>query len=84
MAKQRFNVKLMADAIIELDDAVIAAVDNDWRDQFYNLVTSQQVAKHVAYNLIVNNAKLSQLDGWADQPDENAKLITQEWEFVDD
>lgn len=84
MAKQRFGVKLMVDAIIELDDAVIAAVDSDWRDQFYNLVTPQQIAKHVAYNLIANNANLSQLDGWADQPNDYAKLITQDWEFVDD
>jgi hypothetical protein len=62
-------------AVIELDDAVIDAVDDDWRSMFYQLYTREDIAEHVGYNLVINRAKLSFLDGWADQPDENASIV---------
>lgn len=71
----KFDVELKTTVTIELDDAVIAAVDDEWRKQLYDLKTPEQIACHIAYNLVVNSAKLSQLDGWADQPDENARII---------
>ncbi len=68
-------------ATIELDDAVIDAVDDEWRQELYDLNTPEEIAEHIAYNLIVNNSRLSQLDGWADQPDNNARVI--EWPDID-
>ena len=36
--------------------------------------------RYIAYNMIANHAQLSQLDGWADQSNNNAKLIGRpEW-----
>jgi hypothetical protein len=64
------------DAEIELDQKVIDQVDDDWRKCFYNLETPEQIAKHIAYNLVINNYRLSQLDGWADLDDNMADIIT--------
>lgn len=83
MGKRRFELhfsmydEYVDSAVIELDDAVIEAVDDEWRSVFYNLHTPERVAAHVGFNLIVNHARLSMLDGWADQPDTNACVI--EW-----
>jgi hypothetical protein len=63
--------------VIELDQKVIDAVTDEWRSMFYKLNTPEEIAAHIAYNMVINNAKLSDLDGWADQPDELAKMI--EW-----
>lgn len=80
MAKQTFTVQLTGEAVVELDDAVITVVDDEWRAALYDLHGADEIAKHVAYNLIVNNLKLSQMDGWADQPDDNARVVTVAWE----
>jgi hypothetical protein len=83
MSKRRFEVDFNEyTAVIELDSAVIDAVTDEWRTVFYpSLKTAEDIAEHVAYNMIVNDAKLSQLDGWADQPDSNAKIIV--WPGLD-
>ena len=77
MGKRRFRIEQVGVAIIELDDAVIKAVDDEWRSQFYGLHTPEEIAEHVGYNLLIGRATLSQLDGWADQPDSNARIV--EW-----
>jgi hypothetical protein len=69
------------DAWIELDQAVIDAVDDNWREMFYDIHTPEEIAAHIAYNMVINNLKLSQLDGWADQPNSNAKIL--EWPDLD-
>jgi hypothetical protein len=56
---------------IEIDQRILDAVNDDWRSLFYNLVTDQQVAEHLAYNFVVNHCEdVRRLDGWADQPDD--------------
>ena len=75
MSKRSFEVSFEFDAMIELDDNVIDVVDDEWRSQLYDLHTPEDIAEHIAFNLVINNGKLSSLDGWADQPDDNAKLI---------
>ena len=66
---------LACDLEIELDDAVIDVVDDQWRHDLYNLRTPEQIAEMIGDNMIRNRASLSELDGWADQPDNNAKII---------
>jgi hypothetical protein len=75
MGKKTFKVRFEGEAVIELDDAVIAAVDDEWRSYFYSLHSPLSIAEHIAYNLVINKRKLSDLDGWADQPDENASVL---------
>lgn len=59
---------------IEVDDALLKSVDTDeWRDNFYHLTTAEEVAAHLAYNLI-RGASLASLDGFADQPEDAAEI----------
>ena len=78
---KRFMVELSTVVCIELQDAVIDVVNDEWRSHCYNLRTPKEIAEHLAYNIVINDAKLSQLDGWADQPNDNIKLLhSVEWE----
>lgn len=83
MGKRKFELgffiydQYVDSAIIELDDVVIEAVDDEWRSCFYKLYTPEDIAKHIGFNLVVNRCLLSDLDGWADQPDGNARVL--EW-----
>jgi len=65
---RRFNVELSC--VIEVDADVIRAVNKEWRGRFYHLDTPEEVAQHLAFNLLVNGASLSQLDGFADKEDD--------------
>lgn len=76
MSKRRFNLQLECSATIELDDVVIDAVDDEWRSVFYQLQTPEQIAEHIGYNLIVNNARLAIMDGFADLDDDDARVVS--------
>lgn len=80
MATKLFEISLSGTVTVEIDDQVIEAVNDDWRATFYKLRTPEEIAGHIAYNLVVNRVKLSQMDGWADQPDSNVKVVNEEWE----
>lgn len=81
MAKQKFVLELRGSAVIELDDSVIAAVDDEWRSTFYNLDTPAEIAAHIGYNILINRWGLSKLDGFADLPETGAKIVgVPEWD----
>lgn len=82
MAKRRFQLTFEVDAVIELDDQVIAAVDDNWRSFFYDLHTPENIAEMIANNML-RGADLSQLDGWADQPNSNAALQYAHWDCTE-
>jgi len=83
MANRQFEITISGVATIELDDAVIDTVDDEWREYLYDLYTPEEIAAHIGYNLVVNDARLSQLDGWCDQPDENASVVeSPDWDIV--
>ena len=75
MTKRRFSIELMATATLELDEDVINAVDDEWRSDLYDLNTPEEIAEMIGRCMIAYSSNLSDLDGWADQPNENAKLI---------
>lgn len=81
MGKRLFRVRWDVEAEVELDDHVIDVVDDEWRSYLYDLNTPGEIAEHVANNLI-RGARLSILDGWADQPDTNARIIDVDWDFI--
>ena len=59
------------DGKIELDQRILDAVNDDWREHLYDLRTDQEVAEHIAFNFVVNHIDtVQQLDGWADQPED--------------
>lgn len=73
MGTRKFRVTFEGEAVIELDDAVIGA---------YVLFSPKDIAEHIAYNLVINHARLSMLDGWADLPDDNARVVGDpDWEI---
>ena len=84
MSKKRVFVCLSVTAVIEIDSAVFDTVDDDWKDQLYNLRNDEEIAKHVAYNMIANNASLTRMEGFALLDDNNAKFIERpDWDWED-
>jgi len=88
MGKRKFKVIFELDGwdvdsgLIELDQKVIDVVDDEWRSQLYDLHTPEEIAAHIGYNLILNKAKLTDLDGWADLTNDLARVIR--WPNLDD
>lgn len=76
MADRKFHISMRIECDIILDEEVINRVDDEWRSQFYNLTSAKEIAEHIAYNLVANNFRLSQLDGWADMKDLQAAIIS--------
>lgn len=73
-----YGETIFFDGKIEIEDAVIDAIDDEWRKTFYpSLTTPQKIAEHIAYNIIVNDAGLSHLEGFANFPDDYAKIINE-------
>ena len=74
-----FELEITVLATLTLDEHVINVVDDEWRSYLYNLNTPEEIAEHIAYNLL-RGVRLHQLDGWTNQPDNNARLsITDMW-----
>jgi hypothetical protein len=83
MGKRKFYMTVTCELTLELDDQVIDVVDDQWRHDLYDLRTPEEIAEMIGDNMIRNRASLSDLDGWADQPDSNAKILDEEW-YIDD
>lgn len=60
---------------IEIHDDVINSIDDEWIEMFYDLKTPQEIAEHIAFNIIVNDAGLSMLDGFANFTDDYARIV---------
>lgn len=58
---------------LNIADEVFTAVDEDWRKKFYDLKTRAAIAEFLAMNIAVNHLDLSDIDGFADQP--NSRVI---------
>lgn len=68
---------------VVVDDAVVDGVLTDeWRQQFYQLHTPEDVAHHIAYNL-VRGSRLHSLDGFADRSDDEATVTSEDWDVSD-
>ena len=68
-------------AFIEIDDRVIAAVNDEWRSSFYNLFTPAEIAAHICYNMVVNRLQLSNMDGFANLF--NSYAVVKTWPDLD-
>lgn len=74
MSKRKFRIEFDGIITVELDEQVINTVDDEWRSMLYELHTPEEIAEHIAFNLLEGRT-LDGLDGWADQPESNAKLV---------
>jgi hypothetical protein len=73
MAKHR---KFYATFTVEIDIApalLKSVLTDEWRSQFYPFMTPEDVAEHLAFNLIQGRS-LSLLDGFADQDPKRVTL----------
>lgn len=69
-----------ADIEIEIEDVAFDIVNEDWKNYFYDLDGEEEIVKHIALNMIVNDCKLSQLDGWYGLPGDNARItLKSDW-----
>lgn len=78
---RKFEIECTVWATLELEDEVIDCVDDEWRKDLYNLQTPEEIAQMIGRNMI-RGAELSDLDGWANQPNSNAKLVFNDDETV--
>jgi hypothetical protein len=70
--KRRFRVTVETTAILEIDDKVFAAVDDDWRFR-----DNDDIAAHVGFNVLINNCKLTSIDGFAGLNDKLVSIVPQ-------
>jgi hypothetical protein len=70
------------EAVIEIHQDVFDTVNDDWRSVFYDLHTNEEIACHIAYNMIVNRLLLDRMDGWAHLPASHAHI--KEWPILTD
>ena len=82
--KQEFKIRIVGTATLTLDDKVVKGVDDGWRKQFYPLRSPKEIAEHIGYNMMVNDCTLSEIDGFADRKDGEARLTNLEWDHEDD
>jgi len=59
---------------VKIHQDVITQVDDEWREMFYDLNTESEIVDHIAFNLL-SGFRLSQLDGFANLPDDYAVLL---------
>ena len=78
-----FNGEEVDTAVIELADEVINVVDDEWRSFFYNLRTPEEIAAHIGHCYFDLQIPLGRMDGWADQPDSNIRVIQRPYLIVD-
>lgn len=71
--KRVFEVIATIYASIEIDDVVFAQVTDEWQKRFYKLRTRQEIAEHLAFNLLQDRSFTS-LDGFADLPKDAARV----------
>ena len=71
--KRRFVVEITVE--IDVSESLLSDVLTDeWRDRYYRFFHATEVAEHLAFNLLGGH-DVSQLDGFADQPDDAAELV---------
>lgn len=77
--RQKLTVTVISTVTLDLDKSLLP--DDEWRSHFYDIRTMEEVAKHVAYNIIANRmSRISQLDGFADRAEEDCKILNVEHE----
>lgn len=74
--KKTYKVRVIQEVELEIDSKIIKAVDENWRKTFYKHVkTPQDIANHIGYNVLVNDAQLSNLDGFANLSNNLVKVL---------
>ena len=65
MTKYRIKSEVVVE--LEIDDAVMDVIDDEWRELFYDLRNTGDILEHLIYNSVIHKRPVCNLDGWADQ-----------------
>lgn len=82
MPRIEVTVTCVFDITINNPNVIDRCVNNEdhWRETFYDLDTPEKVLEHLAVNMGFRDWRFSQLEGWADLPDDAVSLnIVSEW-----
>lgn len=80
--RQTLTVTVITKVKLDLDKALLP--DDDWRSQFYPIHTMNDVARHIAYNVVANGMeRITQLDGFVDRSVDDCKILDVEHETDD-
>lgn len=83
MGVRKIKVAFMVTAELEIDEEVLAVAQTDeWRKTFYDFSTDEEVANHIAFN-ILKGSGLRMLDGFADRRDVDAVMRNVSWDPCD-
>jgi hypothetical protein len=81
MGIRRFGVTVTCTMEVEVDDRVLAQVDDMWRKTFYPDVKSElDTVEFVVKNLVHHGVSLHQVEGFGDLPDRCVEILDEEWE----
>lgn len=83
MTTRKFRVTVTASVTLELDERVLAHVDDDWRRQFYPLRSAEEVAEHLGHNVLLNGCDLSDIDGFANLDDALMRVSDEDVEDIE-
>ena len=57
-------------------ERVVGPEGDEWRSQFYDFWTVEDVAEHLAFNAVTNGiTDISRLEGWADCPSQAVVVL---------
>jgi hypothetical protein len=74
---RRFEVTIQKTVVVSIDESVLEQARTE-PTFFRPPLTDGGVAEHVAFNLVCNSLRLSQIDGYANCPDESAVVSRDE------
>lgn len=67
-----FSVEFSGGVIIRINRQSLENIGTEHADK---LNTIEKVVAYIAYQMLFEKKRLSELDGWENQPDENARII---------
>ncbi|KSV16461.1 hypothetical protein DA01_03595 [Dehalococcoides mccartyi] len=71
---KKFRMVIETEIEIEIEDVAFDIVNEDWKNCFFDLDGEEEIAKHIALNMVINDRKLSQLEGWYGLRGDNARI----------
>jgi len=73
---RKFRVRFEGEIELEVADELLKSCNTDeWREQMMPFKRDEEFVEHIAYNTVINNLRLEQIDGYADQPEERVRLV---------
>ncbi len=78
---RRFRVRIEREVEIGISEDVLrATASQEWIESIGDFGKDPlRVAEHLAHNLVTNDLRLQQIDGYADQPDDAARVVDDSW-----